>query len=73
MMLPAADAHAALARADAERKRFASLQAAYAIAGHELVRGEGGELFACKWGMAKRLRDLDDAEAFLQRIGGAPA
>lgn len=72
-MIPIDEARALAACAEAERKRRSTLQAGFALAGHELVCTESGELFACRWGHARRLRDLDEAEQFLARIGGAAA
>lgn len=56
-----------------ERNRFAILAARFALSGHALI--QGGELGDCRlycvrWGWIKPLRDLDEAEAMLCRIGG---
>ena len=40
--------------------------------GYELVLAEDGALYSARWGLAKRLRDLDEAEGWLQRAGGRP-
>ena len=57
-------------------KPFKTLQAAFALKGHALCRTDPKDgpviLYAGRWGMVRALRDLDDAAAFLQQIGGAP-
>jgi hypothetical protein len=54
-------------------KRLASLRAAFALKGHELVELPGSlpPRFRAIWrGLCRDLRDLDEAEEFLRRIGG---
>lgn len=57
-------------------KPFRTLQAAFALKGHALCRTDPKDgpviFYARRWGMVRALRDLDDAAAFLQQIGGAP-
>lgn len=58
---------------DTERKRLAGLRAALALRGgyvvHELAAGEG---FFIVWrGQSRSVRDLDELQAFAQRIGAA--
>jgi hypothetical protein len=56
-------------------KAFATMAARFALAGHALVRCHPADsvtpYYAFKWGMIKPLASLDDAQAFLKRIGGA--
>jgi hypothetical protein len=58
-----------------EEKRFATLAARYALAGHALIRSnpqDGHVSFYCtQWGFIKPLANLDAAERFLSQIGGA--
>ena len=55
-----------------EAKRFSTLQAEYALAGHALMRNEAGDqqssYLATRWGHAKPLRDLEEAAEFLARL-----
>ncbi len=56
-----------------DSKRFAMLKVQFAKHGHTLTlsgTGTGGYL-AERWGMARHLPTLDDAEQFLIQIGGA--
>ena len=61
----------------AEAKRFATLQAQFALAGHILRQSGPGDglgtvsYLAERWGMARHLPTLDDAEQFLIQVGGA--
>ena len=58
-------------------ERFAMLKAQYALAGHTLHQsgpndGPGPVSYlAERWGMARHLPTLADAEKFLKQIGGA--
>lgn len=58
----------------AENKTFATLQAEFALRGHELHRatGPGGThaFWAERWGLARYLPSLHDAAMFLAQIGG---
>jgi hypothetical protein len=62
---------------DSEAKRFATLQAQFARAGHTLRQSGPGDgpgpvsYLAERWGMARYLPTLADAEKFLEQIGGA--
>jgi hypothetical protein len=60
--------------ANPDEKRFATLAAQYALAGHALIRcnpKDGAAAFYCaRWGFLKPLADLDAAERFLTKIGG---
>jgi hypothetical protein len=60
--------------ADNERKRFATLQARAAIAGHEVRREPvdgGGWLYVMRrWGMRRELLSLDDVQAWLDGVTG---
>lgn len=58
-------------------KRFATLQARFALTGHTLRQcspsdgpGPAGYLTE-RWGMARHLPTLEDADRFLAQIGGA--
>lgn len=66
---------AILAQSPQDAKRFATLAAQYALAGHALVRSQPGDgsapFYATRWGLILPLDDLDAAEAFLRRTGGA--
>lgn len=57
-----------------QAKRFATLQAKFAMRGHALnaVASASGRTtyFAEKWGLVRWLDDLDAAEVFLTKIGG---
>jgi hypothetical protein len=59
---------------DAERKRFETLRARFAIAGHCLHRTQPSDgavtLFATRWGLVRELPTVEDAEKFLSQIGG---
>ena len=60
-----------------EQKRFATLQAQFAKHGHTLHQSGSGDgpgpvsYLAEKWGMARHLPTLADAERFLIQVGGA--
>ncbi|VTU20147.1 hypothetical protein SRS16CHR_02584 [Variovorax sp. SRS16] len=57
-----------------EDKRFATIAAEYALAGHALIRAKPGETqapyFAIRWGWMKPIHDLDDARQLLNHIQG---
>lgn len=65
--------HDAVSSTAPNDKAFATLQAQFALKGHQLTRTAGPkpELFVTRWGMSKHVVDLDDARAFLEKIGGA--
>ena len=60
-----------------EAKRFATLKAQFALHGHTLHQSGPGDgpgpvsYLAEKWGMARYLPTLADAEQFLIQVGGA--
>lgn len=57
-------------------KRLATLRAAFALRGHELVAAPDSSppaFRAGRWGLWRDLRDLDEAQAFLRQIGGSHA
>ena len=60
-----------------KQKRFATLQAQFAKHGHTLHQSGPGDgpgpvsYMAVKWGMARYLPTLADAERFLIQVGGA--
>lgn len=64
--------HAAAAEldAEAERKAFATLQAEFALAGHELVRLADGSLMVGRWGLSRPLASTEEARAWLSRVTG---
>lgn len=55
-------------------KVFENLRAAYALRGHTLHRSnpaDGPEMFwAERWGMVKSLPTVEEAQRFLEKIGG---
>ncbi|WP_157634427.1 hypothetical protein [Variovorax sp. Root318D1] len=57
-----------------DQKRFATLAAQFAIAGHALVRSSPAEgataFYAMRWGCIKPLANLDACERFLNFIEG---
>lgn len=59
-----------------DAKRFATLQAQFALLGHVLHQSGPGDgpgpvsYLATRWTMARYLPTLDDAEAFLLQVGG---
>jgi hypothetical protein len=63
-----------VAAADDTGKRFATLAARFALAGHTLTRSnpaDGAALYyAGRWGMSRALPDLQAAAHFLAQIGG---
>ena len=60
-----------------DQERFATLQAQFAKHGHTLPQSGPGDgpgpvsYLAERWGMARYLPTLDDAEQFLKQVGGA--
>ena len=56
-------------------KHFKTLQAAFALRGHQLVRTEATDgpvaYYAERWGMVRYLPTLGAVESFLRQIGGA--
>jgi hypothetical protein len=63
--------------AHADDKRFATLRAQAAIAGHELRREPSGDsawLYVIRrWGLRRELASLDDLAAWLDRVTGVAA
>lgn len=59
----------------ANKKRFATLAAQFAIAGHALTRSTNPDAkahyYVARWGWLRPVRDLDQAEQLLQQIRGA--
>ena len=66
----------AIKQIDADAKRFATLKAQFALHGHTLHQSSPGDgpgpvsYLAEKWGMARHLPTLADAERFLKQVGG---
>ena len=62
---------------DTEANRYAMLKAQFALHGHILHQSGPGDgpgpvsYLAEKWGMARHLPTLEDAEKFLIQVGGA--
>ena len=63
---------------DTEAKRFATLRARFAKHGHILHQSGPGDglgpvtYMAERWGMARHLPTLDDADRFLVQVSGGP-
>lgn len=63
---------------DTEAKRFATLQAQFALAGHTLHQSGPGDgpgpvsYLTERWGVARHLPTLEDADRFLVQAGGGP-
>ena len=63
---------------NAEAKRFATLQAQFALCGHTLHQSGPGDgpgpvsYLAEKWGMSRYLPTLEDADRFLVQVSGGP-
>jgi hypothetical protein len=55
------------------RKALSSLQAEFALAGHELVQLADGSFVASRWGLVRPLATMDAARAFLQQVTGRKA
>ena len=61
-----------------EAKRFATLQARFALLGHTLHQSSPGDgpgpvsYLAERWGMARHLPTLEDADRFLVQVSGGP-
>jgi len=57
-----------------EDKRFATLAAQYALAGHSLVRAQPGDgqapYYCARWGWIRPVHSLDHAEQLLEQITG---
>jgi hypothetical protein len=62
---------------ETDAKRFATLQAQFALAGHTLhqsgpyVGHDPVSYLTEHWGVARHLPTLDDADRFLIQVGGA--
>ena len=60
-----------------QANRFTTLKARFAKYGHTLHQSGPGDgpgpvrFMAVKWGMARHLPTLDDAEQFLKQVGGS--
>lgn len=58
----------------AEKKRFATLAAQYALTGHSLIRSQPGEgkspYYCTRWGYLRPVQSLDSAEQLLEQIAG---
>ena len=67
----------AIEQIHADAKRFATLKAQFALHGHTLHQSGPGDgpgsvsYLAERWGMARHLPTLADAENFLIQVGGA--
>lgn len=60
---------------DAE-KRFATLQASFALSGYAVIKARRGDaqatpFYAARWGWSKPLASLDAADRFLRTLRGA--
>ena len=55
--------------AEAERKRWATLQARLALRGVSLKRLPGGDYLVCSWNLSKPLSDVQAVEAFAEKVG----
>ena len=57
-----------------DEKTFATLQAQFALKGHNLNRVEAPDgstsYFAVRWGMSRHMPDLDAVQSFLDQLGG---
>ena len=54
-------------------KRFSTLQAEFAIAGHELRRSTDGEFYYVhRWGLVRTFKSLPEVAEFLERQGVKP-
>jgi hypothetical protein len=62
-----------LAPVTPEAKALATLQAKFALQSTELVRLPDGSFVASRWNLVKSLATFEEAERFLQQIGGARA
>ena len=66
----------AIKQIHADAKRFATLKAQFALHGHTLHQSGPGDgpgpvsYMAERWGMARYLPTLADAEQFLKQVGG---
>ena len=60
-----------------DSKQFATLAAQFALAGHALVRAQPGDgqapYYGTRWGWLKPFHNLDEAQAFLEKIRGVSA
>ena len=65
---------ASLSYPTAEDKRFATLAAQYALAGHSLIRPHPSEAqapyYCTRWGYLRPVHSLDHAEQLLEQITG---
>ena len=67
----------AIEQIHADAKRFATLKAQFALVGHTLHQSGPGDgsgpvsYMAERWGMARYLPTLADAEQFLKQVGGS--
>ena len=55
----------------ADRKEFATLQARFALKEFSLVRMVDGVMYASRWGRIVFLADVAQAQAMLDKLGGA--
>jgi hydrogenase/urease accessory protein HupE len=57
-----------------EEKRFATLAAQYALAGHALIRSKEGDgqapYYCTRWGFIRPVQGLDHAEQLLEQMTG---
>lgn len=57
-----------------EEKRFATVAAQYALAGHSLVRTQPGDgpapYYCARWGWIRPVNSLEHAEQLLEQITG---
>jgi hypothetical protein len=73
-----ATTHLATERIAQQAKRFATLQAEFALKGHALHQSGPGDgpgpvtFLAERWGMVRHLPTLDDAAMFLIQVSGGP-
>jgi hypothetical protein len=55
--------------AQTQDKRFATLQAQFALLGHAIIKGESGDFTVCKYGMTRYCKDLTELQAFAKQVG----
>lgn len=60
---------------DSANKEFATLQAKFAMLGHQLTRVRNADgtasYYAANWGLSRYLPDLEAVKSFLGRLGGS--
>jgi hypothetical protein len=58
-----------MSNAQTQDKRFATLQAQFALLGHAIIKSERGDFTVCKYGMTRYCKDFAELQGFARQLG----